>query len=137
MASFLAVNGGKPVRESNLPYGKQTIDENDIKEVVKCITDPYLTTGPRVGKFEQDVCDYTGAKYGVAVCNGTAALHVAVNAAGITKGDEVIVADVTFVASSNSVLYEGATVVFADVNPDTLNIDVDSVQGLITPRPRC
>ena len=82
MASFLAVNGGKPVRESNLPYGKQTIDENDIKEVVKCITDPYLTTGPRVGKFEQDVCDYTGAKYGVAVCNGTAALHVAVNAAG-------------------------------------------------------
>ncbi len=134
MASFLAVNGGKPVRESNLPYGKQTIDENDIKEVVKCITDPYLTTGPRVGKFEQDVCDYTGAKYGVAVCNGTAALHVAVNAAGITKGDEVIVADVTFVASSNSVLYEGATVVFADVNPDTLNIDVDSVEGLITPR---
>eukprot|EP00943_MAST-04B_sp_MAST-4B-sp1_P004136 g4136.t1 len=118
MASLLAVNGGTPVRKSNLPYGKQTIDENDIKEVVKCIADPYLTTGPRVAKFERDVCEYTGAKYGVAVCNGTAALHVAVNAAGITKGDEVIVADITFVASSNAVLYEGATVVFADLLPE-------------------
>ena len=134
MASFLAVNGGTPVRETNLPYGKQTIDANDIAEVVTCMTDPYLTTGPRVRKFEEDVCNYTGAKYGVAVCNGTAALHVAVNAAGITKGDEVIVADVTFVASANSVVYEGATVVFADIDPDTLNIDVESVESLVTPK---
>lgn len=131
---ILAVNGGNSVRHTMLPYGKQTIDGADIREVVQCLQEPYLTTGPRVAKFEQEVCDYTGAKFGVAVSNGTTALHTAVKAAGIKVGDEVIVSDITFVASANAVLYEGGTVVFADVNMDTMNVDVSKIKSLITAR---
>ena len=120
---ILAVNGGNPVRTSILPYGKQTVDECDIREVVECLQEPYLTTGPRVVKFEQDICKYTGAKFGVAVSNGTTALHTAVKAAGIVRGDEVIVSDMTFVASANAVLYEGADWVSA------LNIKNDNVDN--------
>lgn len=133
-ASLLAMHGGDPVRSSTLPYGKQTINADDIKAVVECLQEPYLTTGPRVKAFEDAVCEYTGAAHAVAVANGTCALHAAVFAAGIGPGDEVIVSDITFVASSNAVLYEGGTVVFADVDRETMNVDVAKVEALVTPK---
>ncbi len=117
-----------------IPYGRQSIDQDDIQAVIDVLQSDYLTTGPSVARFEADVCAFTGAKYGVAVSNGTAALHAAMHALGISKGDEVIVPPITFVATSNSVLYCGGTPVFADVIEDTLLIDPAAVESVITPR---
>ncbi|WP_291572599.1 UDP-4-amino-4,6-dideoxy-N-acetyl-beta-L-altrosamine transaminase [Clostridium sp. UBA4548] len=130
----LAINGGIPVRNSLLPYGKQTIDEDDINSVVETLKSDYLTTGPNVAKFERVVANYVGAKYAVAVSNGTAALHMACHAAGIREGDEVIVSAITFAASANCVLYCGGTPVFADINPKTYNIDSDDIERKVTDR---
>lgn len=115
-----------------IPYGRQSVDETDIEAVVKVLQSDYLTTGPMVEEFEQKVADYVGAKYAVAVCNGTAALHIACLAAGISKDDEVITAPVTFAASSNCVLYCGGIPVFADIDPDTYNISPDEIERMIT-----
>lgn len=128
----LAINGGKPVRETYLSYGKQYIDEKDIEAVVNLLKGDYLTTGPTVGEFENKVSNYVGAKYGVAVSNGTAALHMACFAAGIGTGDEVLVPAITFAASSNCVLYCGGTPVFVDIDPNTYNIDVNKIEEKIT-----
>jgi UDP-4-amino-4,6-dideoxy-N-acetyl-beta-L-altrosamine transaminase len=117
-----------------IPYGRQCIDEDDIQAVVDVLKSDYLTTGPNIAEFEKIVADYVGAKYAVAVSNGTAALHVACLAAGIEEGDEVITTPITFVASANCVLYCGATPVFADINPDTYNIDPMDVRKKITSR---
>lgn len=117
-----------------IPYGRQTIDESDIEAVVEVLKSDYLTTGPKVAEFEQKVADYVGARYAVAVSNGTAALHVACLAAGIGKGDEVITTPVTFAASSNCVLYCGGTPVFADINPVTYNIEPAEIEKHITAR---
>lgn len=117
-----------------IPYGKQTIDEEDIQAVEEVLRSDYLTTGPKVAEFEQKVADYVGAKYAVAVSNGTAALHVACLAAGIGKGDEVITTPITFAASANCVLYCGGTPVFADIDPNTYNIDPTEIEKKITPR---
>ncbi len=117
-----------------IPYGRQTIDESDIQAVVEVLRSDYLTTGPRVAEFERKVADYVGAKYAVAVCNGTAALHVACLAAGIGAGDEVITTPITFAASANCVLYCGATPVFADIDPVTYNIDPAEIEKHITSR---
>lgn len=115
-----------------IPYGRQSIDEDDINSVIEVLKSDYLTTGPKVGEFEKIVEDYVGAKYAVAVSNGTAALHIACLAAGIGVGDEVIVSPITFVASANCVLYCGGTPVFADIDPDTYNIDPEDVRRKIT-----
>lgn len=115
-----------------IPYGRQSVDESDIQAVVDVLKSDYLTTGPRVAEFEKKVADYVGAKYAVAVCNGTAALHIACLAAGITEGDEVITTPITFAASSNCVLYCGGTPVFADIDPDTYNIDPSEIEKKIT-----
>ncbi|WP_313131407.1 UDP-4-amino-4,6-dideoxy-N-acetyl-beta-L-altrosamine transaminase [Anaerocolumna sp.] len=115
-----------------IPYGRQYIDDDDINAVVEVLKSDYLTTGPKVTEFENVVKEYVGAKYAVAVSNGTAALHVACLAAGIGEGDEVITTPITFVASANCVLYCGAKPVFADVNPDTYNIDPKDVRRKIT-----
>jgi perosamine synthetase len=128
----LAINGGKPVRETYLSYGKQYIDEKDIEAVVNLLKGDYLTTGPTVGEFENKVANYVGAKYGVAVSNGTAALHMACFAAGIGTGDEVLVPAITFAASSNCVLYCGGIPVFVDIDPNTYNIDVNKIEEKIT-----
>jgi perosamine synthetase len=128
----LAILGGTPVRNSPLPYGKQLIDEDDINEVIKVLKGDFLTTGPSVLEFEKSVANYVKAKYAVAVSSGTAALHMACFAAGITKGDEVIVSSMTFAASSNAVLYCGGTPVFADIDSKTYNIDVSKIESLIT-----
>ena len=128
----LAILGGKPSREEFIPYGKQYIDEDDIKAVSEVLTSPHLTTGPKVVEFEEKLCELTGAKYAVAISNGTTALHAACYAAGITKGDEVITTPITFAASANCVLYCGGTPVFADIDPETWNIDPKKIEQKIT-----
>lgn len=117
-----------------IPYGRQSIDDADIEAVVKVLKSDYLTTGPAVAAFEKKVADYVGAKYAVAVSNGTAALHVACLAAGIGEGDEVITTPITFAASANCVLYCGGTPVFADIDPDTYNISPGELEKKITSR---
>lgn len=115
-----------------IPYGRQTIDEDDINAVVDVLKSDYLTTGPKIAEFEQAVASYTGAKYAVAISNGTSALHAACFAAGIGQGDEVITTPLTFAASANCVLYCGGTPVFADVDPYTYNIDPEDIRKKIT-----
>lgn len=117
-----------------IPYGHQSIDEEDIKAVVDVLRSDYLTTGPSIEKFEKTVAEYVGAKYAVAVSNGTAALHIACLAAGIKEGDEVITTPITFAASANCVLYCGGTPVFADIDPITYNISPEDIERKITPR---
>jgi UDP-4-amino-4,6-dideoxy-N-acetyl-beta-L-altrosamine transaminase/dTDP-4-dehydrorhamnose reductase len=117
-----------------IPYGRQSIDENDIRQVVNVLRSDWITQGPKVNEFERELCKYTGAKYAVSVSSGTAALHCACLAAGIGRGDEVITSPLTFVASSNCVLYCGGRPVFADIQPDTANIDPESVKTKITLR---
>ncbi|PEN46328.1 UDP-4-amino-4,6-dideoxy-N-acetyl-beta-L-altrosamine transaminase [Bacillus toyonensis] len=129
---ILAMHGGKPVRETYLPYGQQQIDEYDIQSVVDVLKGDFLTTGPMVQKFERAIAKYAGAKYAVSFSNGTAALHAACYAAGITEGDEVITTPMTFVASANCILYQGGKPVFADIDNETYNISPKSIEEKIT-----
>ncbi|MFO1109720.1 MAG: UDP-4-amino-4,6-dideoxy-N-acetyl-beta-L-altrosamine transaminase [Bradyrhizobium sp.] len=118
----------------SIPYGKQVIDRDDIAAVEEALRSAWLTTGPRVGEFERAFAEFCGAAEGVAVNSGTAALHAAIRALNVCAGDEVIVPAITFAASSNAVVYEGGTPVFADVETDTLLIDPSDVEAKITPR---
>ena len=115
-----------------IPYGKQHIDAEDIQAVAEVLRSDYLTTGPTIGAFESAVADFSKAQYGVAVSNGTAALHAAMHALGIGPGDEVIIPPMTFAATANCVLYVEAKPIFADVQEDTLLIDPNQVASLIT-----
>ncbi|WP_341322420.1 UDP-4-amino-4,6-dideoxy-N-acetyl-beta-L-altrosamine transaminase [Solibacillus sp. FSL H8-0523] len=115
-----------------ISYGRQSIDGEDIQAVVDTLRSPYLTQGPKVAEFEQAVADYVGVKYAVSFCNGTAALHGACSAAGIGEGDEVITSPITFAASANCVRYVGGTVVFADIDATTYNIDPTEIRKNIT-----
>lgn len=128
----LAINGGSPVRDNPIYYGHQFIDNDDIHAVVEVLQSDYLTCGPAVKRLEQKLCEITGAKFAVAVSNGTAALHAACYAADIGSGDEVITTPMTFAASANCVIYMGAKPVFADINSDTYNIDPNSIRGIIS-----
>jgi len=118
--------------EEFIPYGSQWIDEKDIDAVTETLKSDYLTTGPKIKEFEDKFADYVDAKYAVAIANGTAALHAAIYAAGIKEGDEVITTPLTFAATANSILYQDATPVFADINPKTYNIDPESIKEKIT-----
>ena len=132
----LAILGGTPVRASLLPYGRQSIDEADIQAVVEVLRSDWLTTGPKVGEFEEAFAARVGAKHAVSFSSGTAALHGAAFAAGLKPGDEAITTPMTFAATANCVLYQGATPVFADVSADTLNLDPEQVLRHITPKTR-
>ena len=114
-----------------IPYGKHYIDESDIQSVVDVLRHGMLTQGPKVAEFENKIANYVGAKYAVAVANGTAALHLACMALEIGEGDEVITTPNTFVATSNSILYVGAKPVFVDIDNQTLNIDIDQIEKAI------
>lgn len=129
-----AQSAGRPL--PFLPYGRQEIDDSDIKAVTEALVSGWLTTGPRVAEFEQTFAAHCGAQEGVAVNSGTAALHAAMRTIGVRAGDEVIVPALTFAASANAALYEGGRPVFADVEPDTLLIDPASVAERITPHTR-
>lgn len=134
MTSALAIEGGDPVRSTVLPYGRQWLDDDDISAVVDVLRSDWLTTGPKVSEFEEAFAEYVGAKHAVAVSSGTAALHAAAFACGLREGDEVITTPLTFAASANCVLYQQGTPVFADVRPDTLNLDPEKVREKITSR---
>ncbi|MCM1258674.1 MAG: UDP-4-amino-4,6-dideoxy-N-acetyl-beta-L-altrosamine transaminase [Roseburia sp.] len=128
----LAIFGGNPVRENPIYYGHQFVDEKDIAAVADVLKSDFLTCGPEITRLEKKLCEITGAKYAVAVSNGTAALHASCFAAGIGQGDEVITTPITFAASSNCVLYCKGTPVFADIQPDTYNISPAEIQNKIT-----
>jgi perosamine synthetase len=132
----LAVDGGAPVREALLPYGRQSIDEEDIQAVVNVLRSGWLTTGPRVEEFEEAFAAYVGAKYAVSFSSGTSALHGAAFATGLKAGDEAITSPLTFAATANCVLYQSATPVFVDVCADTLTLDPQKVSERITSRTR-
>ena len=133
---LLAVDGGTPVRNTLLPYGRQSIGDDDIQAVVDVLRSNWLTTGPKVREFEEAFAARVGARYAVSFSSGTAALHGAAFAAGIKPGDEAITTPLTFAATANCVLYQGATPVFADVSADTLNLDPEKIAARITPRTR-
>lgn len=133
---LLAIEGGTPVRKTLLPYGRQSIGEDDIQSVVDVLRSDWLTTGPKVGEFEEAFAFRVGARHAVSFSSGTAALHGAAFAAGLKPGDEAITSPMTFAATANCVLYQGATPVFVDVTADTLNLDPEGVAVRITPRTR-
>ena len=130
----LAIEGGRPVRETPLPYGRQSVDEEDVEAVAAVLRSDWLTTGPKVSEFEEAFAACVGARQAVAVSSGTAALHAAMYALGIGSGDEVIVPAMTFAATANCVVYQGGTPVFADVDRETLLIDPEQVEKKITSR---
>jgi perosamine synthetase len=132
----LAVDGGAPVRRELLPYGRQLVDDEDVAAVVGALRSEWLTTGPAVSAFERAFAECVGAREAVAVSSGTAALHAAMAALGVGPGDEVIVPTMTFAASANCVVYQGARPVFADVDAGTLLVDPDHVERLINRRTR-
>ena len=118
-----------------IPYGKHHIDEEDIQAVVDVLRGGVLTQGPAVEAFERAVAEYVGAKYAVAVSSGTAALHLATLAAGVGPGTSLITSPITFVASANAGLYAGARVVFADIDPDTINMSPESLKDVLEKNP--
>lgn len=130
----LAVDGGKPIRTTFLNYSRQYIEQGDIDAVSEVLRSDFLTCGPKITEMENKLCQVTGAKYAVAVSNGTAALHIACLAAGISDGDEVIVSPITFAASANCILYCGGKPVFADIDEDSWNISPKSTVQKITSR---
>ena len=119
-----------------IPYGRQSIDDDDVAAVVSVLRSDWLTTGPAVDAFEAALARHGGAAHAVAVSSGTAALHTAYSAAGLAEGEEIITTPLTFVATASAALLLNATVKFADVDPDTGNLDPDSVDALVTPRSR-
>ncbi len=132
MKDRLAIDGGTPIRGKKIYYGRQWIDDSDVKAVGQILTGDFITCGPKVEELESALGRCTGTRYAVAVSNGTAALHCACMAAGIGPGDEVITTPLTFAASANCILYCGARPVFADVDPETYNIDPESIEEHIT-----
>src|SRR3989344_4941702 len=117
-----------------IPYSRQSINEDDVKAVTDVLRSDWLTQGPSVATFEKALAEYCGAKFAVAVPNGTAALYIAYKAAGLTEGDEIITSPNTFVATSNMALMCGAKPVFCDIRSDTRNIDEAQIEALITKR---
>lgn len=116
-----------------IPYGRQTIEEDDIRAVVEVLKSDYLTTGPKVKEFEEAFAEYVGAKYAISFSSGTAALHGAVGAIESSfYRSEIITTPVTFVATANSILYSGFVPVFADVEAATLLINPESIEAAIT-----
>jgi perosamine synthetase len=119
-----------------IPYGRQSIDEDDIEAVISVLRSDWLTTGPKVAEFEEIFAQYVNAKYAVALSSGTAALHAAMYAIGVGPGDEVIVPPVTFAATATSVVFQGGAPIFSDVEPDTLLLDPAQIESKITKRTR-
>lgn len=119
-----------------IPYGKQNITEEDIASVIETLKSPFLTSGPKVAEFEAAFANYIGCKYAVAVANGTAALHISCMALGVKTSSKVITTPITFSASANCVRYCGGEVVFADINPETILLDIVKVRDLLEKHPK-
>jgi len=114
-----------------IPYGKHHIDEDDIQAVVDILRSGFLTQGPAVEAFEKALAEYVGVKYAVAVSSGTAALHLAALAAGVDPGTSVVTSPITFVASANAARYCGGDVLFADIDPETINMSPDALKEVL------
>ncbi len=127
----LALFGGKPVRQEFLVFGAPDIREAEIEEVVKTLKSGWLSTGPRVARFEKDFKNYIGCKHAIALNSCTAGLHLALEIAGIGEGDEVITTPLTFTSTANVIIHQGATPVFADVERETGNIDPQRIEEFI------
>lgn len=121
-----------PTNSKFIPFHIPVIDEAEIQSVVETLKSGWLTTGPKVKRFEEDFANYLGARHAIAVNSGTAALHLALDAVGIKEGDEVIVPTMTFAATAEIVLYFKAKPVFVDCQPDTLNLDPSRIEAAIT-----
>ena len=121
---------------NKIPYGRQNIDQNDIDAVVLTLQSDYLTQGPKVREFELKFAEYVGANYALAVNNATSGLHLSVLSLNLSKGDRVITTPITFAASANCVRYAGGKVWFADINPNTYLLDINSVKDLIESKPK-
>jgi UDP-4-amino-4,6-dideoxy-N-acetyl-beta-L-altrosamine transaminase len=119
-----------------IPYGRQDIQQQDIDAVIKALTSDFLTQGPRIAEFEEAFAHYVGAKYAVALANGTAALHLCALALGVNEESHVITTPITFAASANCVRYCGGHVTFADIDPSTILLDVTKVRQLIESSPK-
>lgn len=132
MVKNLAMNGGKPVRTNFLPYAQHWIDNKDIKAVSDVLKSDWLTQGPKIDEFEKIIAKYCKAKYAIAFSSGTAALHAASYAAGISKGDEAITTPITFASDGNCILFRGGKVKFADIKKDTYNIDPVKIKKQIS-----
>ena len=120
----------------SIPYGRQSIDQVDIDAVVSTLKSDYLTQGPKVKEFEIKFAEYVGAKYAVSVNNATSGLHLSVLALNLSKGDRVITTPITFAASANCIRYVGGQVWFADIDPKTYLLDIESVKELINSKPK-
>ena len=118
-----------------IPYGRQHITDEDIAAVAEVLRGPMLTQGPAIGAFERAFAEYIGAPYAVAVSNGTAALHLCCMALGVGPGTRVITTPITFSASANCVRYCGGEVYFADIDPNTILLDINAVRSLIESKP--
>ena len=119
-----------------IPYGRQHIDQTDIDAVVSTLQADFLTQGPKVQEFENKFADYVGSKYAVAVNNATSGLHLAVLALGLKEGERVITTPITFAASANCIRYAGGEVWFADIDPDTYLLSIESTKKLIESKPK-
>ena len=120
----------------SIPYGRQSITSEDIDSVIKALNSDYLTQGPIVKEFEDKFAEYVGSKFAVAVNNATSGLHLSVMALGLEKGDRVITTPITFAASANCIRYGDGEVWFADIDPNTYLLDVNSVKELIESKPK-
>ena len=136
MGSQLAIDGGAPVRENLLVFGAPTLDEAEYDEVLDTLRSGWIGTGPKTFRFEREFGEYIGVAHAVAVNSCTAALHLALVVNGIGDGDEVITTPLTFAATANVTLHQGARPVFVDIDPCTLNIDPARVERAITPKTR-
>lgn len=119
-----------------IPYGRQNITQEDIDVVIDALKSEYLTQGPKISEFESEFANYIGAKFAVAVTNGTAALHLSALALSVKPGDKVITTSLTFAASANCIRYCGGELVFVDIDPNTFLIDLDKVENLLKSAPK-
>ena len=119
-----------------IPYGRHSLEEDDIEAVVETLRAPFITQGPRIEAFERALCEETGAKHAVALSSGTAALHAAYTAIGLEPGDEIVTSPNTFVATANAAVFLGARPVFADIEDERHNIDPGEIESHLGPRTR-
>ena len=119
-----------------ISYGRQYISDEDIQAVVDTLKGDYLTCGPKIPEFEKVFAEYVNAKYTVAVCNATAALHIAAMALGVKEGDNVICTPMTFASSANCIRFCGGNVKFVDINPQTYLLDIDKLKETLAASPK-
>lgn len=124
------------MQQNLIPYGRQNITDEDIATVIETLKSDYLTQGPKIKEFEDAFADYVGAKYAVALANGTAALHLCTMALDVQEGDKVITTPITFAASANCIRYCGGEVVFSDIDPETYLLDFEKVKQLVEASPK-